>query len=41
MLPIIAEHIDGMLQEAEGQRGNLQQGQSKPWVLDDYTVSHC
>jgi hypothetical protein len=38
MLPKLAHHIDGMLQEAETQQGNLRQAQSKPWVLDDYTV---
>ena len=38
MLQIIARYIDGMLQEAEGQQDNVRQAQSKPWVLDDYTV---
>jgi len=38
MLQTIARHIDGMLQEAEEQQANVQQAQSKPWVLDDYTV---
>lgn len=38
MLQTIARYIDGMLQEAEGQQDNVRQAQSKPWVLDDYTV---
>lgn len=38
MLQTIARYIDGMLQEAEGQQDNVRQVQSKPWVLDDYTV---
>ena len=39
MLPKLAHHIDGMLQEAETQQGNLRQAQSKPWVLDNFTMS--
>ena len=38
MLPTLTPHIDGMLEEAQEQQGNLRQAQSKPWVLDDYTV---
>ena len=38
MLQTITRHIDGMLQEAEGQQDNLRKAQRKPWVLDDYTV---
>src|SRR5437763_12433286 len=38
MLPMLARHIDGMLQEAEAQQDNVRQAQSKPWVLDDSTV---
>ncbi len=38
MLPTLTPHIDGMLEEAQEQQDNLRQVQSKPWVLDDYTV---
>src|SRR6266571_4884863 len=38
MLPTLTPHIDGMLEEAQEQQDNLRQAQSKPWVLDDYTV---
>jgi hypothetical protein len=38
MLPVIAVHIDGMLETAEEQYSNLQEARPKPHVLDDYTV---
>jgi hypothetical protein len=34
----IAHHIDGMLESAEENYGNLQEAKPKPHVLDDYTV---
>src|SRR5438270_12331711 len=37
-LPKIATHIDGMLESAEENYGNLQEAKPKPHVLDDYTV---
>ena len=37
-LPMIATHIDGMLESAEENYGNLQEAKPKPHVLDDYTV---
>jgi len=37
-LPLIASHIDGMLEAAEEQYELLQQARPKPHVLDDFTV---
>jgi hypothetical protein len=37
-LPILAPHIDGMLETANEQYNNLQEARPKPHVLDDYTV---
>jgi hypothetical protein len=37
-LPLLAESVDGMLESAEEQLPNLQAAQSKPHVMDDYTV---
>ena len=37
-LPLLAHHIDGMLESAEENYGNLQEARPKPHVLDDYTV---
>src|SRR5579872_5736355 len=37
-LPLIASMIDGMLESANEQYGNLQKARKKPHVLDDYTV---
>ena len=34
----IAHHIDGMLESAEENYGNLQEAKPKPHVLDDYSV---
>src|SRR2546423_2240922 len=38
-LPLIASHIDGMLEIAEGQYHNLQEAQPKPWMLDNDTIN--
>ena len=37
-LPMIATHIDDMLESAEENYANLQEAKPKPHVLDDYTV---
>src|SRR2546423_245135 len=37
-LPMIATHIDGMLESAEENYANLQEAKPKPHVLDNYTV---
>ena len=37
-LGMIAHHIDGMLESAEENYGNLQEAKPKPHVLDDYSV---
>lgn len=37
-LPLIATHIDGMLESATEQYETLQLAKPKPFVLDDYTV---
>jgi hypothetical protein len=37
-LGMIAHHIDGMLESAEENYGNLQEARPKPHVLEDYTV---
>ena len=37
-LPLIATHIDGMLESASEQYETLQLAKPKPYVLDDYTV---
>jgi hypothetical protein len=37
-LPVIGSMIDGLLDEAEQQYGNLQSCRPRPHVLDDYTV---
>jgi len=37
-LPLIATHIDGMLESASEQYETLQLAKPKPFVLDDYTV---
>ena len=37
-LPLIARHIDGMLESAEEQYQALQLARPKPHMLDDYTV---
>jgi|SRR5579884_532521 len=38
-LPLLAQHIDGMLEAASVQHELLQQARPRPYVLDDYTVS--
>src|SRR5260370_35731236 len=37
-LPLLATHIDGMLESATEQYETLQLAKPKPFVLDDYTV---
>jgi hypothetical protein len=37
-LPLIATHVDGMLESATEQYETLQLAKPKPFVLDDYTV---
>jgi hypothetical protein len=37
-LPLLAQHIDGMLESASVQHDLLQQARPRPYVLDDYTV---
>jgi hypothetical protein len=37
-LPLVASHIDGMLESATEQYETLQLAKPKPFVLDDYTV---
>src|SRR6059058_314413 len=37
-LPLLARHIDGMLESANEQHDLLQQARPRPYVLDDYTV---
>ncbi len=37
-LPLFAQAVDGMLESAEEQLPNLQAAQSRPYVMDDYTV---
>lgn len=37
-LPVIASHIDGMLESATEQYETLQLAKPKPFVLDNYTV---
>jgi hypothetical protein len=37
-LPMIASHIDGMLESASEQYETLQLAKPKPFVLDNYTV---
>jgi hypothetical protein len=39
MLPVIARHIDGMLQSDQEQYETLLEAKPKPHVLDDYTVN--
>lgn len=38
MLPVIAELVDGMLEDALEQRASLSEGLAKPWVLDDAII---
>ncbi len=38
-IPLIARHIDGMLEAATEQYSSLQEALPKPYVLDDYTVN--
>ncbi len=39
MLATIARHIDGMVEADQEQLTTLQETRTKPYVLDDYTVS--
>jgi hypothetical protein len=39
MLATIARHIDGMVEADWEQLATLQEARTKPYVLDDYTVT--
>ncbi len=39
MLETIARHIDGMVEADQEQLATLQEARTKPYVLDDYTVT--
>ena len=39
MLATIARHIDGMVEADQEQLTTLQEARTRPYVLDDYTVS--
>jgi hypothetical protein len=39
MLATIARHIDGMVEADQEQLATLQEARTKPYVLDDYTVT--
>jgi hypothetical protein len=37
-LPLIGSMIDGLLDEVDKQKANLQAGRAKPYVFDNYTI---
>src|SRR5260370_12482893 len=41
MLATIARHIDGMVEADQEQLATLQEARTKPYVLDDYTVTRA